>query len=107
MVSIALYSTAVAQPALDRYELALVGHSMGAGEVVRQVSLNLLPPRAAVAVGGGGRAVECDSVKTTPWFIAAGEQDFGRDGATALAKKLQLFGNNAEYRDYRTSSTWS
>lgn len=85
---------------IDAGRVFLVGHSMGAGEVVRQVSLAPTAPQAAVAIGGGGSAKDVAATKSTPWLVAAGELDFGRGGAKSLAKRLQELGCEVEYRDY-------
>ena len=86
--------------AIDSRRVFLVGHSMGAAEVVRQVSLEPDPPQAAVAVGGGGGAKDTDAVKATPWLVAAGELDFGRGGAKSLADRLEKLKSRVEYREY-------
>lgn len=85
---------------IDSRRVYLVGHSMGAAEVVRQVSLASEPPQAAVAVGGGGSAKDIDAYRETPWFVAAGELDFGRSGAKSLAERLEQFKCRVEYREY-------
>lgn len=85
---------------IDTERVFLVGHSMGAAEVVRQVSLAPTAPQAAVAIGGGGNAKDVAATKSTPWLVAAGELDFGRGGAKSLAKRLEELGCQVEYRDY-------
>ncbi len=85
---------------IDKDRVYLVGHSMGAAEVVRQVALDPKAPQAAVAIGGGGSARDLAPVRATPWLVAAGELDFGRGGAKSLAEKLKNFGGQAEYREY-------
>ncbi len=73
---------------IDRNNLFLIGHSMGAGQVIRQVSLHPQLFCAAVAIGGGNRVRDVAELARIPWFIAAGEHDFGRRGARALADSL-------------------
>jgi acetyl esterase/lipase len=34
-----------------------------------------------------------------PWFVAAGEHDFGKRGADALAKQLTAAGSMVTYRE--------
>ncbi len=85
---------------IDDQQVFLLGHSMGAGEVVRQMSLELPPPQAAVGIGGGGRSADNAATRETPWWIAAGELDFGRGGARALANRLKQLDCQVEYREY-------
>ena len=87
---------------IDRNRVMLLGHSMGAAQVMRQMQLHPEIPKAAVALGGGGQIRESD-VKTfaaTPWFIAAGKEDFGRRGAIQLHQSLLDAGGNSRYKDY-------
>lgn len=74
---------------IDRKRVAMVGHSMGAAQVIRQAGVKPELFRAAVALGGGNAISKPERVKSIAWFVAAGEQDFGRAGAAALAKSLQ------------------
>jgi predicted esterase len=85
---------------IDHERVFLLGHSMGAGEVVRQVSLHSTPPRAAIALGGGGSAKNTPAVAATSWLVAAGELDFGRSGAKSLVKQLERVGSRVDYREY-------
>lgn len=85
---------------IDEQQVFLLGHSMGAGEVVRQMSLELPPPQAEVGIGGGGRSADNAATRATPWWIAAGELDFGRGGARALANRLKQLDCQVEYREY-------
>lgn len=87
---------------IDRNRVMLLGHSMGAAQVMRQMQLHPEIPGAAVALGGGGRMPVADVKRfaATPWFIAAGEEDFGRPGAMQLHQSLLEAGGNSRYRDY-------
>lgn len=84
----------------DRTQVMLMGHSMGAGQVVRQAGLHPELPVAAVALGGGSRMPNAEKVKSIHWFVAAGDQDFGRSGATQLHKSLEAAGVQSDYHDY-------
>lgn len=85
---------------VDRRRVMLVGHSMGAQQVTRQASRRPELAAAAVALGGGGSAPSGDAARKIPWFIGAGQFDFGKSGAQALARRLKESGAAAEYREY-------
>lgn len=85
---------------VDKDRVFLVGHSMGGAEVVRQVSLDPQPPRAAVVIGGGGIVKDTAAVRAMPWLVAAGELDFGRGGAKSLTARLKQLDCEVTYREY-------
>ncbi len=85
---------------IDRSRVLLLGHSMGAAQVIQQVAASPNLPAAAVAIGGGRRIAAPDGAGNFPWFVAAGQYDFGRPGAKALADSLEKAGKNVVYRDY-------
>ena len=85
---------------IDRTQVFLVGHSMGAGQVAKQVGLHPEAVAAAVALGGGAAAPAGEKAKQVPWFVAAGAADFGRPGAAALAKRLEAAGADVDSREY-------
>ena len=66
---------------IDRANVFFLGHSMGAAQVIRQTELHPELPRAAAAIGGGAVARNAGKIANVPWFVAAGEFDFGRAGA--------------------------
>ncbi len=74
---------------VDRQRVFLVGHSMGAAQVVSQVSRHAAVISAAVALGGGRGVVNAVELRSVPWFVAAGERDFGRRGAQSLWHSLE------------------
>lgn len=86
--------------AVDRTRVFLVGHSMGAGQVARQVGLHPDSVAAAVALGGGAAAPGSERTRRVPWFVAAGSADFGRPGAAALARRLADAGVTVDHREY-------
>lgn len=86
---------------IDRAQVMLLGHSMGAGQVLRQAGLHPDLPFAAVALGGGSRMANAERVQSIHWFVGAGDQDFGRSGAMQLHKSLEAAGVRSEYHDYR------
>lgn len=85
---------------IDRRRVFLVGHSMGAAQVVTQVTRRPAAAAAAVALGGGRGAPNAAAVKDIPWFVAAGERDFGRRGAQSLARALESAGARVTWREY-------
>lgn len=87
---------------IDPQQVYLLGHSMGAAQVVRQVATagSHAQIRAAAALGGGGQPAESVAIARIPWFIAAGKQDFGRPMALALADRLKSLEADVRYREY-------
>ena len=85
---------------IDTSRVFLVGHSMGAGQVAKQVGLHPEGVAAAVALGGGAAAPAGEKAKRVPWLVAAGAADFGRPGAAALAKRLEAGGATVDFREY-------
>ena len=85
---------------IDSSRVFLVGHSMGAGQVAKQVGLHPETVAAAVALGGGAAAPAGEKAKQVPWLVAAGAADFGRPGAAALAKRLEAGGATVDFREY-------
>lgn len=73
---------------IDRGQVFLLGHSMGAAQVINQVSLNPDLPRAAAAIGGGRPPHDAKKIASVPWFVSAGELDFGRGGAKGFHQSL-------------------
>lgn len=86
---------------IDRSRVFLLGHSMGAAQVIQQVHLNPDLPRAAAAIGGGRPTREPVKIANLPWFVSAGELDFGREGAKSFHQSLVDAGaTNAVYVEY-------
>ena len=83
---------------IDRKRVAILGHSMGAGQVIRQASTKPELFRAAVALGGGSAMAKPDRVKSINWYVGAGEFDFGRRGAESLARSLNQGGIAVEMK---------
>ena len=78
---------------IDRSRVFIAGHSMGAAQAARQAGITPRLVAAAAAIGGGGTAPTGDEARRIPWFVAAGAADFGRAGASALARSLRAAGN--------------
>jgi predicted esterase len=78
----------------------LVGHSMGAAQVVKQVRDDPSCCIAAVALGGGGSLGAMSGGVLQPWFVAAGEYDFGKRGAQQLAQSLRNRNAEVNFREF-------
>ncbi len=85
---------------IDRQHVLLVGHSMGAGQVIRQANQQPELFRAAAALGGGSGVRNATKLGTIAWFAAAGELDFGKSGAAALARSLKSANIPVTYQEY-------
>jgi surfactin synthase thioesterase subunit len=82
---------------IDRERVFLVGHSMGAGQVVSQCERHGELVAKAVAIGGGRTPRNRESLKHPQWLVSAGERDFGRRGAASLARGLRELGVTVDY----------
>lgn len=78
----------------------LVGHSMGAAQAIEQVSKSQERITAVAAVGGGGNPKRTGALEKIPFYVAAGERDFGKGGAKRLADSLKAFGCQVKYSEY-------
>jgi predicted esterase len=85
---------------IDRQQVLLVGHSMGAAQVIRQASTQPELFRAAVVLGGGSAVRNAARLKEIAWYSAAGELDFGKGGAAALARSLKSADIPVTYKEY-------
>ena len=78
-----------------------VGHSMGAAQAIEQVSKSQERISAVAAIGGGGSPKKADALVEIPFFVSAGERDFGRGSAKRLSDTLKSFGCKVDYSEYR------
>lgn len=85
---------------IDRQQVMLLGHSMGAGQVIRQAAQQPGLFQAAVALGGGNGVRDAKQLSSINWFAGAGALDFGRSGAAALARSLKAAGIPVTYKEY-------
>ncbi len=85
---------------VEQQRIIFLGHSMGAAQVITQVNANPELPIAVVALGGGRGQRDAKPLSSTPWFVAAGEKDFGRSGARSLFQSLESVDANATYKEY-------
>ena len=79
----------------------LVGHSMGAAQAIEQVSRSQERITAVAAIGGGGNARKTETLSKIPFYVSAGERDFGRGGAKRLSDSLKSFGCEVVYSEYK------
>ncbi len=84
---------------VDREAVYFLGHSMGAGQAVKQAVAAPDLPRAVVALGGGG-GVAGEKLGSAPWFVGAGQRDFGRRQAKSLADALTNAGRTVQWKLY-------
>jgi predicted esterase len=85
---------------IDRSRVMLVGHSMGAAQAMQQVSNYPQQIRAVAALGGGGMVKRSIALEQIPFYVAAGDRDFGRPRAMLLAKQLKEIKANVQYKDF-------
>lgn len=88
---------------VDRKRIMLLGHSMGASQVIKQIRKNPALPFAAVALGGGGRMPSSDAKRSerVAWYIGAGEQDFGLGAAKQLKQSLEASEVRNRFKVYK------
>jgi predicted esterase len=86
---------------VDRKRVFLVGHSLGAAQVVSAAGLRPGRYAAVGALGGGGRAEPSEGLKELPFFIGCGSEDFALAGARGLHAALERSGvRKLRFREY-------
>jgi pimeloyl-ACP methyl ester carboxylesterase len=75
--------------ALDRECVFLLGHSMGAGQVIQAATAQPSAYSGIAVLGGGAALKDPSALSALPVFIAAGEKDFGLPGARAMKLSLE------------------
>ena len=85
---------------VDTDRVFVVGHSMGAAQLMANVARTPGRFRAAAPVAGGGRPGSGDDFAAVPFFVAAGARDFGRSGARRLHTGIEAAGARAVWRLY-------
>lgn len=93
-------------PQMDKSKVYMVGHSMGAGEAIREA--NTTPGRfaAVAALGGGGQPGPKADVKVSfnklPFFVSVGSDDFAITGSRRLKDALKKIGvGQVEYQELK------
>lgn len=86
---------------VDRQRVFLIGHSMGAAQVI--ASAQATPGRFAgvAALGGGGLVKDTDVMAEIPFLIAIGKEDFAYPNARKLAYELKKAGTKSvRFKEY-------
>ncbi len=88
---------------IDRKRIMLLGHSMGATQVVQQVRTHPSLPVVAIALGGGGRLSPTDGRQSqqVSWYVGAGSDDFGLANAKRLERSLAESNVNVRFKTYK------
>lgn len=84
--------------ATDR--VLLVGHSMGAMQVIGNASRTPARWAAVAALGGGGSVRASDALAKLPFFVGVGSRDFALGQARGLDRALRKAGANSTLREY-------
>ena len=85
---------------VDSSRVMVVGHSMGAAQAMAQVSKHPESVTMLAALGGGGNVRDSEAIRKVPFYVAAGERDFGKPRAKSLRQQLERIGCPVEYREY-------
>jgi len=85
---------------VDSSRVMVVGHSMGAAQAMAQVSKHPESVTMLAALGGGGNVRDSEAIRKVPFYVAAGERDFGKPRAKSLRMQLERIGCPVEYREY-------
>ncbi|MFN3242560.1 MAG: prolyl oligopeptidase family serine peptidase [Planctomycetota bacterium] len=83
---------------IDRERVFVVGHSMGAVQTMQNVSRRPDRFRAAAPIAGGGSVRASQAFARLPFFVCAGERDFGLGGARRLHRAIEAAGATASFR---------
>lgn len=84
--------------ATDR--VLLVGHSMGAMQVIGNASRTPTRWAAVAALGGGGSVRASDALTKLPFFVGVGSRDFALGQARGLDRALRKAGATSTLREY-------
>lgn len=85
---------------IDRERVFVVGHSMGAMQTMQNASRDPARYRAVAPIAGGGTAKSSEAFAKLPFFVCAGERDFGLRGARRLHGAIEKAGAKAIWRVY-------
>jgi pimeloyl-ACP methyl ester carboxylesterase len=85
---------------VDRRQVYVVGHSMGAMQGLNLTARHPEVVRRLAILGGGQRVRQVDAFQQIPLFAGAGAEDFGRGGVQQVARQFRQAGLTLEDRDY-------
>ena len=85
---------------IDLDKVLLVGHSMGAMQVMQNASRAPERFAAVAALGGGGSVRRSDALAKLPFFVGVGSRDFALGQARALDRSLRAAGATSTLREY-------
>jgi predicted esterase len=77
---------------IDRERIALLGHSLGADHALQALNKGLRPCAAAALLSGGWMASPSGELESMPFWLGAGERDFGLEPTRQLAQSLRAAG---------------
>jgi predicted esterase len=87
---------------VDKRQVFVVGHSMGAAQAINIMQQAGDPPAAVAAVSGGGRFGKPGRWTETAFLVVAGDQDFGLSGSRRLSQALRTAGAaNVRFKEYK------
>lgn len=85
---------------VDRRQVFVLGHSMGAMQGLNLTARHPEVVRRLAILGGGQRVRQIDAFQQIPLFAGAGAEDFGRGGVQQVARQFRQAGLTLEERDY-------
>ncbi|MBK8097881.1 MAG: dienelactone hydrolase family protein [Planctomycetes bacterium] len=96
----ALVDALAARYPIDKSKVLLVGHSMGAAQVIAAAVRSPRRVAAIAPLGGGGNARGAKGLAGLPAFVGVGTRDFARSAARSLATALESAGAASQLREY-------
>jgi len=85
---------------VDRQQVFVVGHSMGAMQGLNLVAKSPEAVRRLAILGGGQRVRQVGDFTQIPLFAGAGAEDFGKGGVQQVARQFRQAGLSLEEKDY-------
>lgn len=96
----ALADALAARFPIAKDRVLLVGHSMGAMQVIGNASRTPARWAAVAALGGGGSVRASDALAKLPFFVGVGSRDFALGQARGLDRALRKAGATSTLREY-------
>lgn len=85
---------------IDLGRVVLVGHSMGAMQVIGNASKTPARWAAVAALSGGGGLRRSDALVKVPFYVGVGSRDFARSQGRRLHQELEQLGATSTLREY-------